>query len=166
MSVVMFVLFSVALQCLDLRTYINIFFQTLFNSDPLLCNSESCLALLSEAKHIQSLYNGLMTDARPATTQSYIYIYKTEENGDIRHTFCYGLETDQWKELRIEEATFTVPDPPGCHLTCYAEKVCAGLAVAIFVFGHTASSRWRARYVELSVLVLKSSLTKVESILF
>nr|XP_046244782.1 kelch repeat and BTB domain-containing protein 3 [Scatophagus argus] len=99
--------------------------KTLRKSDTLLCDSESCLALLSEAQSRQDQYSGLLTDARSATTQSYIYIHKTEENGEIRHTFCYCLETDQWKELETAqgEGTATIPDPPGCYLTSYAEKM-------------------------------------------
>ncbi|KAK7883272.1 hypothetical protein WMY93_029446 [Mugilogobius chulae] len=97
--------------------------KTLFDLDILLCNDEQCLVLQSEAQHIQSQYDGLMTDARPSTTQSYIYIHKTEENGEIHHTFCYALDSDQWKELRSEEGTRTVPDLPGCHFTSYAEKM-------------------------------------------
>lgn len=98
--------------------------QMLHESDTLLCDDETCLALLSEAHSRQSQFSGLLTDARPATTQSYIYIHKTEENGAIRHTFCYCLETDQWKELATGhgEGT-TMPDPPGSCLTSYAEKV-------------------------------------------
>ncbi|XP_060902382.1 kelch repeat and BTB domain-containing protein 3 [Labrus mixtus] len=99
--------------------------KTLHDSDPLLCDNQSCLALLSEAKSKQDLYSGLLTDARPATTQSYIYIHKTEENGEIHHTFCYCLETDQWKELgaRHGEGIATIPDPPGSYLTSYGEKM-------------------------------------------
>uniref|UniRef100_A0A3P8TGH1 Kelch repeat and BTB domain containing 3 n=1 Tax=Amphiprion percula TaxID=161767 RepID=A0A3P8TGH1_AMPPE len=98
---------------------------TLRDSDSLLRDDESCLALLSEAQSRQTQYDGLLTDARPATTQSYIYIHKTEENGEIRHTFCYCLETDQWKELGPGhgEETTTMPDPPGSYLTSYAEKM-------------------------------------------
>lgn len=98
--------------------------QTLRESDTLLCD-ESCLALLSEAESRQSQYSGLLTDARPATTQSYIYIHKTEENGEICHTFCYCLETDRWKELATGhgKGVITMPDPPGSCLTSYAEKV-------------------------------------------
>ncbi|XP_006802137.1 kelch repeat and BTB domain-containing protein 3 [Neolamprologus brichardi] len=99
--------------------------KSLCDSDPLLFNDESCLALASEAQSRQTKHNGLLTDARPSTTQSYIYIHKTEENGEIRHTFCYCLETDQWKELGTgqEEGTTTMPDPPGSYLTSYAEKM-------------------------------------------
>uniref|UniRef100_A0A672Z493 Kelch repeat and BTB (POZ) domain containing 3 n=1 Tax=Sphaeramia orbicularis TaxID=375764 RepID=A0A672Z493_9TELE len=98
---------------------------TLRDSDTLLSEDESCLALLSEAQDRQSQYSGLLTDARPATTQSYIYIHKTEENGEIHHTFCYCLETDQWKELGMGHGggAATVPDPPGSYLTSYAEKM-------------------------------------------
>ncbi|KAM3616552.1 uncharacterized protein V6R79_019731 [Siganus canaliculatus] len=99
--------------------------KTLRDSDTLLCASESCLALFSEAQSRQDQYSGLLTDARPATTQSYIYIHKTEENGEIRHTFCYCLETDRWKELGTGQGdnSATVPDPPGSYLTSYAEKM-------------------------------------------
>lgn len=103
--------------------------QTLPDSDTLLSDGESCLSLVSEAQSRQDQYSGLLTDARPATTQSYIYIHKTEENGEIRHTFCYCLETDQWKELGAGhgDGTATIPDPPGSYLTSYAEKVCFGI---------------------------------------
>ncbi|KAF7662156.1 hypothetical protein LDENG_00243870 [Lucifuga dentata] len=99
--------------------------QTLCDSDPLLCGDESCVALLSESLSRQSQHSGLLADARPSTTQSYIYIHKTEENGEIRHTFCYCLETDQWKELGLGhgEGTAMMPDPPGSYLTSYAEKM-------------------------------------------
>ncbi|KAM6933126.1 kelch repeat and BTB domain-containing protein 3 [Xenentodon cancila] len=92
------------------------------DSDSLLCDNEACLALLSEAQSRQTQYNGLLNDARSATTQSYIYIHKTEENDAICHTFCYCLETDQWKELGTEE-TASMPDPPGSYLASYAEKM-------------------------------------------
>ncbi|KAF3847818.1 hypothetical protein F7725_020846 [Dissostichus mawsoni] len=57
------------------------------------------------------------------TTQS--YPQNTEENGEIRHSFCYHLETDQWKELGTGhgEGTAMMPDPPGSYLTSFAEKV-------------------------------------------
>ncbi|XP_072318005.1 kelch repeat and BTB domain-containing protein 3 [Eucyclogobius newberryi] len=97
--------------------------KTLWDLDPLLSNDERCLTLQSEAQHMQSQYNGLMTDARPSTTQSYVYIHKTEQNGDINHTFCYILDSDQWKELGTEEEPVTMPDPPGCRFTSYAEKM-------------------------------------------
>ncbi|KAM9318660.1 kelch repeat and BTB domain-containing protein 3 [Pholidichthys leucotaenia] len=98
---------------------------SLRDSDDFLCSDESCLALLSEALSRQTQYDGLLTDARPAATQSYIYIHKTEENGESRHTFCYCLETDQWKELGAEQRgdVAVMPDPPGSYLTSYAEKM-------------------------------------------
>lgn len=100
--------------------------QTLRDSESLLRDDEACLSLLSEAQGRKAEYDGLLTDARPATTQSYIYIHKTEENGEIRHTFCYSLETDHWRELGTEQGEATMPDPPGSYLTSYAEKVHLG----------------------------------------
>ncbi|XP_068612789.1 kelch repeat and BTB domain-containing protein 3 [Brachionichthys hirsutus] len=99
--------------------------KTLRHSDTLLCGSESCLALLSEAQSRQDRCCGLLADARQATTQSYIYVLKTEERGEICHAFCYSLETDQWKDLGTHhaEGTATIPDPPGSCLTSYAEKM-------------------------------------------
>ncbi|XP_031717240.1 kelch repeat and BTB domain-containing protein 3 [Anarrhichthys ocellatus] len=99
--------------------------KTLRDSDALLCDGKSCLALLSEALSKQDHYSGLLSDARPATTQSYIYTHKTEENGEIRHTFCYCLETDQWKELGTGhgEGGAAMPDPPGSCVTSFAEKM-------------------------------------------
>ncbi|KAM9812583.1 kelch repeat and BTB domain-containing protein 3 isoform 2-T2 [Syngnathus typhle] len=99
-------------------------FQSLRDSD-LLSGNHSCMALISEARSRQSQHSGLFTDARPATTQSYIYIHKTEENGVVRHSFCYCLETDRWTELEFnqEDGTNKMPDLPGSHLTSYAEKM-------------------------------------------
>ncbi|XP_054650015.1 kelch repeat and BTB domain-containing protein 3 isoform X1 [Dunckerocampus dactyliophorus] len=99
--------------------------QTLLESDTLLSSDESCVVLLSEAQSRQSQHSGLFTDARPATTQSYIYIHKTEENGEICNSFCYCLATDQWKEPAMghREGVTAMPDPPGSHLTSYAEKM-------------------------------------------
>lgn len=102
--------------------------QNLRDSDSLLYNNEACLALLSEAQSRETQHSGLLTDARPATTQSYIYIHKTEENAAICHTFCYCLETDQWKELE-PEGTASMPDPPGSYIASYAEKVYFGIGV-------------------------------------
>ncbi|XP_077468243.1 kelch repeat and BTB domain-containing protein 3 isoform X1 [Stigmatopora argus] len=91
----------------------------------LLSSNQSCMALIAEAQSKQSQHSGLFTDARPATMQSYIYIHKTEENGVIRHSFCYCLETNQWKELEMDQGDgmSTGPDLPGSYLTSYAEKM-------------------------------------------
>ncbi|RVE64672.1 hypothetical protein OJAV_G00128020 [Oryzias javanicus] len=99
--------------------------KSLRDSEPLICNDEACLMLLMEAQIREAQYRGLLTDARPATTQSYIYIHKTDDNGEVRHTFCYCLETDHWKELNTEdgEERALLPDPPGSFLTGYAEKM-------------------------------------------
>ncbi|XP_061923226.1 kelch repeat and BTB domain-containing protein 3-like isoform X3 [Entelurus aequoreus] len=97
--------------------------QTLLESDALLRSDESCVALLTEAQSRQSQHFGLFTDARPATTRTYIYVHKTEGNGETCHSFCYCVATDQWKELSMSHGVTAMPDPPGSHLTSFAEKV-------------------------------------------
>ncbi|XP_076002531.1 kelch repeat and BTB domain-containing protein 3 [Genypterus blacodes] len=91
----------------------------------LMRDGDSCVALLSEAQSRQLQHEGLLTDARPSTTESYIYIHKTEENGDLHHTLIYCPQTDKWMDVAQEhgEGMAMMPDPPGSHLTCFAEKV-------------------------------------------
>ncbi|CAB1348893.1 unnamed protein product, partial [Coregonus sp. 'balchen'] len=88
-----------------------------------LCLGSDSLSVPSEEVAVRSSLR--WTNARPATTQSYIYIHKTEENGEIHHSFCYCLDTDQWRELpQGQGAGFSMtPDPPGSSLTSYAEKL-------------------------------------------
>ncbi|XP_061781833.1 kelch repeat and BTB domain-containing protein 3 isoform X1 [Nerophis lumbriciformis] len=97
--------------------------QTLLESDALLRSDESCVALLTEAQSRQSQHFGLFTDARPATTRTYIYVHKTEDDGETCHSFCYCVATDQWKELTMSHGVTAMPDPPGSHLTSFAEKM-------------------------------------------
>ncbi|XP_056297675.1 kelch repeat and BTB domain-containing protein 3 [Pseudoliparis swirei] len=101
--------------------------KTLRDSEVLLQDGRSCLALLSLAVSRQQQDGGLLCDARPATTRSYIYISKTEEDGETRHAFCYCLESDRWKELGTgpgeEGGGPAPPDPPGSCLTSFAEKL-------------------------------------------
>lgn len=112
-----------------------LFCQTL-HSDALLRENEACRALISDAQDRQDRHGGLHTDARPATTQTFIYVHKTDENGETRHTFCYCLETNQWKDVgtHLLEAGVVFPDPPGCCFTSYAEKVKCGMACQQFYF--------------------------------
>ncbi|XP_029699224.1 kelch repeat and BTB domain-containing protein 3 isoform X1 [Takifugu rubripes] len=114
------------------------------HSDVLLQESEACCTLISQAQDQQEQHSGLHTDARPATTQSYIYIHKTEENGETRHAFCYCLGTNQWKDLgkNLLEAAVMFPDPPGCCFTSYAEK--------IFVTGGCRGSCCRAIHLHVA----------------
>ncbi|XP_067102951.1 kelch repeat and BTB domain-containing protein 3 [Osmerus mordax] len=98
--------------------------KALAEREELLCGDEVCGGLLREAGSRLRQHCGLLTDARPAALQSYIYVHKTEENGEIRHAFCYCLETDQWRELpQGQGAGSMIPDPPGSQLTSYAEKL-------------------------------------------
>ncbi|XP_070983182.1 kelch repeat and BTB domain-containing protein 3 [Oncorhynchus clarkii lewisi] len=99
--------------------------QALARTENLLSGDQLCVSLVSDAVSRQTQLSGLLPDARPATTQSYIYIHKTEENGDIHHSFCYCLDTDQWRELPQGQGVgFSMtPDPSGSSLTSYAEKL-------------------------------------------
>ncbi|XP_016062923.1 PREDICTED: kelch repeat and BTB domain-containing protein 3 [Miniopterus natalensis] len=62
---------------------------------------------------------GLFPDARPATTEKYIFVHKTEENGDHQHTFCYNIKADSWKVLPQSR----LRDLPGSSLVSYGEKL-------------------------------------------
>eukprot|EP00063_Salmo_salar_P095150 XP_014069985.1 PREDICTED: kelch repeat and BTB domain-containing protein 3 isoform X2 [Salmo salar] len=99
--------------------------QALARTENLLSGDQLCVSLVSDAVSRQTQLSGLLPDARPATTQSYIYIHKTEENGEIHHSFCYSLDTDQWRELPQGqgEGFSMTPDPSGSSLTSYAEKL-------------------------------------------
>lgn len=96
-------------------------------SDAVLQENQACQALISEAQDRQQRHAGLHTDARPATTHTYVYVHKTEDGGS-RHTFCYCLGTNQWADVGTDlvEAAGVFPDPPGCCFTSYAEKVKSG----------------------------------------
>ena len=107
--------------------YSTFYLQALRDTEPLLRGDGACVTLLSEALGKQNRYSGLLTDARPATVRSYIYTQKTEENGQTRHSFCYSLEADRWREVSLGpclgEGSPPVPDLPGSHLSSFAEKV-------------------------------------------
>ena len=98
--------------------------QALAEREELLCGDEVCGGLLREAGSRQRQHCGLLADARPAATQSYIYVHKTEENVEIRHSFCYCLAIDQLRELLQDQGASTmIPDHPVSQLTSDAEKV-------------------------------------------
>uniref|UniRef100_A0A6Q2YRZ0 BTB domain-containing protein n=1 Tax=Esox lucius TaxID=8010 RepID=A0A6Q2YRZ0_ESOLU len=99
--------------------------QVLARTDDLLSGDKLCVCLISDALSRQTQLSGLLPDARPATTHSYIYVHKTEENGETYHAFCYCLDTDQWRELPQDQGvgTSVIPDPPGSSVTSYAEKL-------------------------------------------
>ncbi|XP_039397385.1 kelch repeat and BTB domain-containing protein 3 isoform X1 [Mauremys reevesii] len=91
----------------------------LLHSEEYLLQSSDCLGIINDA--IKSVQNssGLFPDARPSTTEKYIFVHKTEENGENRHTFCYNIKTDKWKELPHTQ----IIDLPGSSLSSYGEKI-------------------------------------------
>ncbi|MBN3309532.1 KBTB3 protein, partial [Amia calva] len=87
--------------------------------ESLVYNNGDCLQIIREV--IRSLHDlsGFFPDARPSTTEKYIYVHKTEENGEIQHTFCYNIDTDRWKELPQSH----IVDMSGSSLASFGEKL-------------------------------------------
>ncbi|XP_015268369.1 PREDICTED: kelch repeat and BTB domain-containing protein 3 [Gekko japonicus] len=93
--------------------------QDFLHSEEQLLESTGCLAVVKEAIKCVQTFSGLFPDARPSTTEKYILVHKTEENGVFRHTFCYNIQTDKWKELMHAH----IIDLPGSSLSSYGEKI-------------------------------------------
>lgn len=89
------------------------------HSEKQLLESSGCLVLICEAIKKVQIFSGLFPDARPSTTEKYILVHKTEDNGAHRHTFCYNIKMDTWKELTHTH----IVDLPGSSLSSYGEKV-------------------------------------------
>ncbi|KAJ7320138.1 hypothetical protein JRQ81_019649 [Phrynocephalus forsythii] len=93
--------------------------QDILHFEEQLLENTGCLGVIKEAiKNVQT-FSGLFPDARPSTTEKYILVHKTEENGVLQHTFCYNIKTDKWKAL---EHTNLI-DLPGSSLSSYGEKI-------------------------------------------
>ncbi|KAG9338684.1 hypothetical protein JZ751_025352, partial [Albula glossodonta] len=93
--------------------------EELGRTESLLSGDGACAQAVRDAIGNLREFSGFFLDARPSTTDRYIYVHKTEENGEIRHTFCYNIETDRWKEL--PHALFA--DPPGSSLAGFGESL-------------------------------------------
>lgn len=91
------------------------------HSEDLLLEDGECTRLVGEALGKLREFSGFFPDARLATTESYIYVHKTEENGEIRHAFCYNMGTDRWRELPQQAARLA--DMPGSSLASFGEKL-------------------------------------------
>ncbi|XP_066476640.1 kelch repeat and BTB domain-containing protein 3 [Tiliqua scincoides] len=89
------------------------------HSEEQLLERSGCLAIIHEAIKKVQAFSGLFPDARPSTTEKYILVHKTEEIGAHRHTFCYNIKTDTWKELTHTH----IVDLPGSSLSGYGEKI-------------------------------------------
>ncbi|XP_038618140.1 kelch repeat and BTB domain-containing protein 3 isoform X2 [Tachyglossus aculeatus] len=84
-----------------------------------LFRSTDSLAAVEEAVKSVRASSGLFPDARPSTTEKYIFVHKTEDAGDGQHTFCYNIETDKWKVLPQTQMLAL----PGSSLSSYGEKI-------------------------------------------
>ncbi|XP_043547772.1 kelch repeat and BTB domain-containing protein 3 [Chiloscyllium plagiosum] len=93
--------------------------ENLMRSEGLLANNPECMESICNVFDKFEEHNGLLTDARPSTIESYIFVHKTEENSTIKHTFCYNIKTDTWKELPAAN----IIDFPGSSLVVYGEKI-------------------------------------------
>lgn len=88
-------------------------------SETLILNSDECSRAVTKALSQASKFGGLFSDARPSTTTCYIYVHKTEDNGETRHTFCYDVAANRWKQLPSSELV----DLPGSSSTSFGEKL-------------------------------------------
>ncbi|XP_036392843.1 kelch repeat and BTB domain-containing protein 3 [Megalops cyprinoides] len=106
--------------------------EELGQSEDLLSSSADCMQAVRDATASLREFSGFFLDARPSTTERYIYVHKTEENGEIRHTFCYNIETDRWREL------------PQMHITDMPGSSLAGFGESLFVTGGCKGNCCRA----------------------
>jgi len=90
----------------------------LLNEECLL-KSTNCFDMVTDAVKCVQGSGGLFPDARPSTTEKYIFVHKTEENGGDQYTFCYNISSDSWKVLPQSHLI----DLPGSSLSSYGEKI-------------------------------------------
>lgn len=88
-------------------------------SETLILDSAEGSRLVMKALEDVTELGGLFPDARPSTTSSYIYVHKTEESGEPRHTFCYDVAANRWHQLPSSE----LADLPGSSVTSFGEKL-------------------------------------------
>ncbi|KAL4646958.1 kelch repeat and BTB domain-containing protein 3 [Arapaima gigas] len=93
--------------------------EELVHSEDLLFSDRDCAQALGDVITRLREFAGFYPDARPSTTTCYIYVHKTEENGEIHHTFCYNTELDHWRELPQAH----MADAPGSSLSSFGEKL-------------------------------------------
>ncbi|XP_035183373.1 kelch repeat and BTB domain-containing protein 3 [Oxyura jamaicensis] len=93
--------------------------QDFLHSEEYLLKSANCSVIINDAVKSVQNFSGLFPDARPSTTEKYIFVHKTDEDGENRHTFCYNIKTDKWKELPNTHMI----DLPGSSLSSYGEKI-------------------------------------------
>ncbi|TRY58047.1 hypothetical protein DNTS_022700 [Danionella cerebrum] len=86
----------------------------------LLTDDQQCVSIINNAIESVQEYSGFFCDARPSTVSSYIFVYKTSDNGDC-HAFCYDIALDRWMELTEDAAS--ILDSPGSAFASFGEKV-------------------------------------------
>ncbi|RXN02426.1 kelch repeat and BTB domain-containing 3 [Labeo rohita] len=90
-------------------------------AEQLLSADGRCISMIKEALVRVQRFSGMFCDARPSTISSYIFVHKTEDNGENSHAFCYNVGADRWTELP-HDAT-QILDLPGSALTSFGEKL-------------------------------------------
>ncbi|XP_066536772.1 kelch repeat and BTB domain-containing protein 3 [Hoplias malabaricus] len=90
-------------------------------SERLLLEDKDCSQIVRDASEQMKEFCGFFPDARPSTTVSYIYVHKTEEDSMTRHSFCYDVAADRWRELPRDAVRLA--DLPGSSLEGFAEKL-------------------------------------------
>ncbi|KAM8977652.1 kelch repeat and BTB domain-containing protein 3 [Pelodytes ibericus] len=93
--------------------------QELLHSEEQLLKSTDCFSTVKDAVKCSEQDVGLLTDARVSTTEKYLFVHKTEDDGETRHTFCYALKSDKWLEL----SEMNIVDLPGSSFSGYGEKI-------------------------------------------
>ncbi|XP_077154639.1 kelch repeat and BTB domain-containing protein 3 [Ranitomeya variabilis] len=95
------------------------FLQNLLDSEEPLLASTDCSSKVRNAIRCIEHFGGLYPDARISTTEKYIFVHKTAEDGETQHTFCYNIKTDKWLEL----PQIHIIDLPGSSLSSFGEKL-------------------------------------------
>ncbi|XP_053313858.1 kelch repeat and BTB domain-containing protein 3 [Spea bombifrons] len=93
--------------------------QDILLSEEQLLKSTNCFSTINSAMKKVERAGGLFPDARLSTTEKYIFVHKTAEEGGTQHTFCYGIKTDKWLQL----PQIHIVDLPGSSLSSYGEKI-------------------------------------------
>ncbi|XP_072259246.1 kelch repeat and BTB domain-containing protein 3 [Pyxicephalus adspersus] len=93
--------------------------QRILVSEEQLLKSTNCLSTIHSAIKCIEHSGGLYPDARISTTEKYIFVHKTVEDGNTQYTFCYNIKTDKWMEL----PQVHIIDLPGSSLSSYGEKI-------------------------------------------
>ncbi|XP_068122985.1 kelch repeat and BTB domain-containing protein 3 [Hyperolius riggenbachi] len=93
--------------------------QKLLVSEEQLLKSTNCLSRVNSAIKCLEHSGGLFTDARISTTEKYIFVHKTAEDGERQYTFCYSIKIDRWTEL----SQMHITDLPGSSLSSFGEKL-------------------------------------------